>query len=887
MRHTSRKTNVNAKQCSLLLQHQKHQHRRRLRGVSSTRTRALKQHALAVALSIVCAIFSSLSTAANTALDQTRMYHLNLPEQTVAAALNSLSEQTDIPVLFPYDIAWSHSIKPVKGYYSIEQALQIMLQDTGLFGGLTDNGVIAISKLDVDQKSKGKNMNTTKKSLLAAMVGLFAAGGMGTVQAQEQVGESARAQSVLDEIVVTAQKREQSLQDVPIAISAFTGQRLEKSGIDDSQSLVMVTPGLSFASDGGMGKVTIRGIGSPFLQGPGVDPSAAVYIDGVYQSRFTSSVFDLMDVERIEVLKGPQGTLYGRNATSGAIKVVSKDPGNEFGGSLSVKAGNYNLQSAKLTLDTPLIEDTLLLRTALVRNTRDGYTEDILNGYESDYEDLKAGRFTLKYFATDNLDITLHGTVINDDGDFGAIKHFVDPDGPFFGDAMIIDDPRRVAHDFGPREAPTRVRAYDATIKWDLGWASLTSITGYTHNEEGPWHEDLDATEINGLSQGNPSGEGGLYFDTKTFTQEVNLTSATNDRLQWITGVYFLRDKPTWLTGIDVPLFSLPLSQYDTRIETEAYAIFGNVTYSLTEKMRLNLGLRYSDEEKERTVSQIIDGVVVRGPESETESWDAVTPKLGLDYFVSDDVMLYVSAGRGFKSGGFQSVGANAFDSAVDPEFIDAYEVGAKTSWLDNRLRFNVNAFYYDYQDLQVLSIVGSDDDGRVITELNNAAKATIQGLDIEMSALLRESLQLDVGISLLDATFDEFLSSLDGEEFDASGNHLPEAPEFTANVGIEYTHPAEVMHGYISLRADYFYSDEKYFDQYERDNATQESFELVNARIAYVSTDESWELALFGKNLTDELVITKSLPFGLIGNSALRDLTPPRTYGASITYNF
>lgn len=219
MRHTSRKTNVNAKQCSLLLQHQKHQHRRRLRGVSSTRTRALKQHALAVALSIVCAIFSSLSTAANTALDQTRTYQLNLPEQTVAAALNSLSEQTDIQVLFPYDIAWSHSIKPVKGYYSIEQALQIMLQDTGLFGGLTDNGVIAISKLDVDQNSKGKNMNTTKKSLLAAMVGLFAAGGMGAVQAQ--VGESAQAQGVLDEIVVTATKRETSLQDTPLSISAL------------------------------------------------------------------------------------------------------------------------------------------------------------------------------------------------------------------------------------------------------------------------------------------------------------------------------------------------------------------------------------------------------------------------------------------------------------------------------------------------------------------------------------------------------------------------------------------------------------------------------------------------------------------------------------------
>ena len=215
MRHTSRKTNVNAKQCPLL-SNQKHQHRRRLRGVSSTRTRALKQHALAVALTIAFAIFSSLSTAANTALDQTRTYQLNLPEQTVAAALTSLSEQTDIQVLFPYDIATQHQSTALVGNYPLQQALSILLLNTGLHGGLTDSGVITISRtgsnVDINQNGKGKRMNTNKrKTVLATMVGLFAAGGMSATMAQEQVGESARAQNVLDESYChRAEKREAS-----------------------------------------------------------------------------------------------------------------------------------------------------------------------------------------------------------------------------------------------------------------------------------------------------------------------------------------------------------------------------------------------------------------------------------------------------------------------------------------------------------------------------------------------------------------------------------------------------------------------------------------------------------------------------------------------------
>ena len=893
MRHTSRKTNVNAKQCSLLLQHQKHQHCRRLRGVSSTGTRALKQHALAVALSIVCAIFSSLSTAANTALDQTRTYQLNLPEQTVAAALTSLSEQTDIQVLFPYDIATQHQSTALVGNYPLQQALSILLLNTGLHAGLTDSGVITISRtgsnVDINQNGKGKNMNTNKrKTVLATMVGLFAAGGMSATMAQGQMGESARAQGVLDEIIVTAQKREQSLQDVPIAITAFVGERLGKSGIDDSQSLVMVVPGLSFSTLTGMGLVSIRGIGSPLLQGPGLDPTAAVYIDGVYQSRFTSAAFDFMDVERLEVLKGPQGTLYGRNATSGAIKIVSNTPSKEFGGGVSVTTGNYNLKKMKLTLDTPLIEDKLLMRTSLVRTKRDGYTKDILNGFDADFEDLKAGRLTLKYIPSDNVDVTFHGSVLHDNGDAAATKHFIDPDGAFFGAgiAEVISDPRTIKTDFGPRKVETRIHSFDLTVNVDLDWADLTSITGYTYNEEGPWQFDLDATEIAGFNQGSAVGSAdGLYFETKTLTKEVMLSSNDDDAFQWTVGMFLLDDNPLWDTGIGVPLFGIPLNEFRVNIETEAYALFSHFTYSISDRLKANFGLRYSYEKKERTATNINGGAVVRGPEVDSESWNALTQKIGIDFFPNQNAMIYLSASRGFKSGGYDG-GASAFEPPVEPEYINAYEVGVKTKWLDGGLTANMSVFHYDYTDLQVLSLAPQDGP-LVATVLSNAAEATIKGADVEVSAIVFDTISIDLGMAYLDAKFDRYMTELNGAPFDASGNHLPAAPEFTTNLGLEYRHPSEVFSGNFSIRADYFYSEEKFFDQYQRSGARQKPYDLLNARMTYLSNDGAWELSAYGKNLTDELVVSSALLFGLIGDGAISNLTPPKTYGLSVSYNF
>ena len=230
--------------------------------------------------------------------------------------------------------------------------------------------------------------------MLATMVGLMAAGGLSTAVAQEN--ESARAQNVLEEIVVTAEKREASMQDVPISISAFSGAKLEESGIIETLDLEMVTPGLAFSTDTRVGQVFIRGVGAATLSGPGADPSSSTYIDGVYQARFTSSLVDILDVERVEVLKGPQGTLYGRNSTGGAIKYISKKPANEFTGKLKAEVGNYDLRSLSASMDIPLIDETLLFRGTVLKKDRDGYTDIIGagSGDGNDRDDLLVGRAT-------------------------------------------------------------------------------------------------------------------------------------------------------------------------------------------------------------------------------------------------------------------------------------------------------------------------------------------------------------------------------------------------------------------------------------------------------------------------------------------------------------
>ncbi|MDC1513865.1 TonB-dependent receptor [Porticoccaceae bacterium] len=833
--------------------------------------------------------FNSAALASDIKTDITQQrYQIDISHQDAEQALKALAKQTGIQLLFPYDLVKTLRTRPLQGQFNVLEALDILLQDTGLHGGLTDSGVITISQTGTNQNGKGKSMNIKhRKSLLATLVGLFAAGGAATATAQDEMQESARAQNVLDEIIVTAEKREASMQDVPITISAFTGDRLEQSGVTETLDLEMVTPGLSFSTDTRAGQVFIRGVGSTTLSGPGADPSASTYIDGVYQGRFVGSLVDILDVERVEVLKGPQGTLYGRNSTGGAIKYISKAPGRDFGGSIKTKVGNYDLRSISVMLDTPLIQDKLLLRSTLLKKDRDGYTEIINSTSDkgNDRDDLAAARFTLQYLPTDDVDVVLHASAVNDDGNVGAQKQFIDPDSGQFTTALMIDDPRKIASELDAAEAPLRSRQIDVQVNLDLGWAKLTSITAYSDGDFKLKSLDVDATELAILRQGRPAVDGepaidGTGGDSQALSQELTLASSGQNKLDWTVGAFYLEEETHWITGFDLPTFSF-FSSFRAINETTASALFGDATYHITDKLRLNAGVRYSKETKDYAVRNESNGVVGEYAIGEGE-WDEWTPKVGLDYSFSDDVMVYFTASKGFKSGAFNLTGG----PAVDPEFITAFEIGAKTMWLDSRLRLNASAFSYDYTDLQVQTF-----DLEALAEtINNAAEADIQGLEIAATALLSESFQMDIGLSFLDAEYGEFLrqDSFDPDTIlNLEGNKLSQAPKFTASVGIAYSRQIEGL-GNLLARLDYYYSDKKYFSELNGD-AFQDSYELVNARIGFESQDGAWNISFFGKNLTDELVFaSKRFNVAFYGEDGfLTALTPPRTYGVSVDYNF
>ena len=485
----------------------------------------------------------------------------------------------------------------------------------------------------------------------------------------------------LEEIIVTAERKESGLQDVPIAITAFSGEDLFESGIENSQDLEIVTPGLTFSNTGTVGGPVIRGVGTS-LQGPGSESATAVYVDSVYLPRFTSSVLDMLDVERVEVLKGPQGISYGRNVTGGAIKFITKEPDNKLSSKIGIQVGNYNLVRVKGTVNVPIVEDTLLFRGSVMKVKDDGYTENLLNSRDrQDQQDDLYGQFALKYLPTESLDIILRGNFADKGGSTNAYKSLhpdTNPAVQVFG-ATVIDDPRKVMTDKGPKEDPIESWGVSTTVNWDLQSARLTSITAYSELSFGPLAVDIDATDVGILHNGQSGKDNGLVQNSETFSQEFILASDNLERVEWLTGLYYMHDEVDWLVGADLPFVPVFL-QFDSDNKVDAYAVFGDVTYKLTDQLQVNGGLRFSYEEKERIISNLADSVTVEGPQSDKESWDSWTPKVGVDYFVNDEVMVYLSVSRGFKSGSFNPT---AFDSAVDPEAITSYEVGAKSTWLD------------------------------------------------------------------------------------------------------------------------------------------------------------------------------------------------------------
>ena len=721
----------------------------------------------------------------------------------------------------------------------------------------------------------------------------------------------AQGSKLLEEVVVTAQRRAESVQRVPIAINAFTEDQLKAVGIASTLDIQLKVPGLHLEPLAGHGFAYLRGVGTDTLS-PGLEPTVAVHVDGAYLPRLTSIISDFYDAERVEVIKGPQGTLFGRNATGGVIHLLSRKPEQKFGGYVDVTGGNEGTVRVEAAVNAPLSERAAL-RVAGLFHDNNGYADNGYTGADEDTTEVQSFRAQLALQLTDNLNIRLFGDYTDDESSRGTASHVSPPlsDNPNVAlGGTVFPDIRDTFRDVSANNE-TEAWGIGAEIIWDWGNMELKSLTSY-REDENRYQVDFDLTEINSGGFNDPITE------SESFQQELQLSSATDGPLQWVIGAFLFDDEalhdqifhynfaqffgvPTVPGGVYDTVFSNDIS----RLDTFAWALFGQASYQFSDNWRVHLGIRYSDEEKEIDYNgfQFLSiAPALTGPElianrptpvgaplatlqDKTDS-DTVTPKIGLDYFINDDVMVYFGATRGFKSGGYNTNLFGSLPEAIDPETIWSFEGGFKSTLLDGQLRLNASVFYYDYEDIH--QNVDLADNAQGYANVRNAGDAEVLGFEADMVLAVTDRFVVDGNFSYLDTELEDLmaadLNNPQNTSIDQSGNPLPRAPEFTFGFGAAYTWP--IQPGELMLRGDYYYmDDERFWSVFSDPLNSGDSYTRVNARLQFNHNSGKWSIAAFARNMLDEDAESNGFRSTVFGN--LRTYQQPRTWGANVRYNF
>ena len=702
----------------------------------------------------------------------------------------------------------------------------------------------------------------------------------------------------LEEVTVTARRFAESLQEAPVSVSAFGEEALEARSITNLEDIGRYVPNMQFFPNGIAGGSS----GQPFIRGIGqfdfmitTDPGVAIYLDGVYLARSLGNLLDLVDVERIEVLRGPQGTLYGKNTIGGAINVVSRKPASELELFGEMRVGEYDRIDARGSVSLPL-GDTLAVRLAASTKNADGYGERLLTGDDMGNDNSNGFHAVVDWQPTADLDVTLAFDRTDVDQKF-AVAHLeaVNPAAPLQGlyNALVAPyDSRYLTSDpyesnaTGLNSNEQDIWGTSLNLTWQVGELTLKSITGYRDQEQ-QFGTDPDGSPETIVDELDST-------DQKQFSEELQLSgSSFGDRLRWVGGLYYFEEDAdalmdvTLLPGIfaaleafpgpfiplapgvtcppppDVPLpcaggAGNPFNTiFDlTRIitlaqDTQSFAAYGQASYQLTDPLSVTVGVRYTREDKDFSTSLFLpaSGVFLIPPTDRSDSWTDVSPRLGIEYRVSDDVLLYASASKGFKSGGFNGRGSNANEvNAYEPEELWAYEVGIKSEWWERRLRLNAAAFFNDYKDLQFTTQTVAPDGTQVVL-VGNAAKAEIQGIELELTVVPIESLNLTASVGYLDAEYTEIAPTVQTITLDSE---LIGAPEWTASAAADFTVPLSAS-AEIVLRTDYTYRSKTYFDAANTESVAQDGYGLWNAGITLQSSTQRWALTAGVLNLADE----------------------------------
>jgi iron complex outermembrane receptor protein len=669
------------------------------------------------------------------------------------------------------------------------------------------------------------------------------------------------------DIVVTASKTGATyLQDTPMAVTAYNSEMLERTGVKDIRDLAGATPNLLVTQNASFTQVYIRGIGSNNVFG-GSDPSSTIHLDGVYLARPASYLSNFLDVERIEVLRGPQGTLYGRNSVGGTINVISRKPGNDFEGKIQATYGNYNFARVEAYLSGPLVTDKLAASISVIGSRRDGYLKNIVPGVgDADNERTGGVRGQLRFTPSEPLEIIVRGDFVqSNDALAGYIKLLQTTTDPLAN--SVLGDFRKIAVNIRP-SSNRRQWGTAAEINYDLASdMQLKSLTAYRANrliQVG----DTDATALNGRRTDQFEGQ-------HQFSQEFNLTGKTGG-LAYILGAYYFNEHID--VNSTVTTYPTTRANFSPVINTRAYAGFAQGSYAVTEQITLTAGIRYTSEHKrmdQRALfSSLVTGLpLATYPRAYTvqNTYKAWTPKFGIEVRPADGILLYASATKGFKSGGFNFSSLNT-NQGFAPEMLWSYETGAKLDLFHRMLRFNLTAFHYDYSNLQVQSFLSPG-----VIDITNASDARVNGIEIEAQLHPAPWLSMGGNLAYLDAHYKNYTSALKPGNipFDASGNRLNLAPEWSFSVFAEAS--AAIGQGSGFLRGEFNYRTRQYFTPVNGGLDTQAGYGLLNGSAGYTFPGEKFDLMLFARNIADRAYVTSTASFasGIVGR-----VGEPRTFG-------
>lgn len=706
-----------------------------------------------------------------------------------------------------------------------------------------------------------QNSNYFKKRFIPALVVPLAAGLSANVHAQQ-----AGVRSMLEEVVVTAQRKEESLQDTPIAVSAFGVQDLERMAITDLTDLGDLVPSLAvtpFAGDRASPILFIRGMGVVNIQTT-QDSAVGLYIDGVPIGRASGLANDIAELERIEVLRGPQGTLYGRNTTGGAINFVTRKPHDQFGFSQTVNLGNFDYRSSKTTVNLP-VSDKLLTKFAYLYSEKDGWLDNNGPGSVDYYQERdKAGQFSLRYLPTDNL-------TVDYSYDFSSMR---------YGNAFYqvtggqkVDRVESTDQAFGLSPSDAEISGHALTLTLERDYATFKSITSYRDLETDVFQNYIGLFYQNSLT------------DQDQVSQEFQVIGQVGDRFDYTAGLFYYRETSDEFGYSEFGFLPSP-DIWRVEAEAKSLAVYGQGTWRppvLDDRLELTLGLRYTEDEREAEkwfisnlfTGELIPPIYLKGD----NDWSNLNPTVTFDYAVNDNVNSYLRIASGYRAGGYNTRSTEeGFPLGFDEEEVLSYEWGVKSQLFDNRLRLNAAAYYNSYEDLQISQFRP----GIVFTDIINAGEATVKGAELELTALLGSRLTASMSYAYMDANYKEYV---DNNVDLADDRTVPHTPRHSGRVALQYDLPSP-SYGDYSLHVEMRAKGKSFSGPRPKD--FNESYELINARLALENIsvgNGQLRVALWGKNITDEEYTTLTTNFGEPNIASVYGT--PRTYGVEATYEF